>query len=572
MKNKRSLPSLVSPFVRIALSMLVLAGGASIAAATGPRVQRWIEGAPIQGASGIAFDHQDRLYVASALGREIVQMNPRNGKILARIGPPEAVGTPVELTARQDGSLFWTSNFTGEVLRRTPDGTITVIAEPGFGANPITFSDDGRLFVGVTQFGTDAVYEVDPAGVAPPRRVASDLGGINGFDFAPDGLLYSPSRAGGEIIRIDVDSGMVEPVADGFVRPVALQFDAQGELFVADTATGQIVRVDVAGGGKQVVARLESGIDSLSFDSRGRLFVAYINDGSVVQVLRSGRPRVISKGGLISPSGVAVLDRPGRRETVYLADFITLRTLDGRSGRRVDGELFIPGLTDLTSPNTLHADADGTLVISSWLGNTVQVWDPEVGEVLQSFQDFAVPLNAIRFQGDLVVAELGSTRVVRANAGDPSLRETLVTLPVPTGLAAIAGDLYVADWATGRVLQIVAAGQTLAEPVMLAGGLLGPEGLAVAPDGALLAYEAGAGRVTRIDPATGESSLYVDGLGVGAPAPPNAPPVWFFNDLAFGPDGHLFLTSDQANALYRISDKRTLDPEAGKAGRLRSAP
>ena len=82
MKEQRTLsrtPARISNLSLVSLFLIILAGSASVAANSGPRVKELIEGAPIKGASGIAFDDRDRLYVASALGREIVRMNPRNG-------------------------------------------------------------------------------------------------------------------------------------------------------------------------------------------------------------------------------------------------------------------------------------------------------------------------------------------------------------------------------------------------------------------------------------------------------------------------------------------------------------
>lgn len=78
---------------------------------------------------------------------------------------------------------------------------------------------------------------------------------------------------------------------------------------------------------------------------------------------------------------------------------------------------------------------------------------------MATYTGFDTPLNAIRFQGDLIVAEGGSGRVIRAPGADPAERVTLATgLGVPAGLAATDDDLWAGDWATGRVLRLVADG------------------------------------------------------------------------------------------------------------------
>jgi sugar lactone lactonase YvrE len=199
---------------------------------------------------------------------------------------------------------------------------------------------------------------------------------------------------------------------------------------------------------------------------------------------------------------------------------------------------------------TVSADG-GHLVLSSWFGGAVQVWNPETSEVLEEHHDFSMPLNAIRFQGDLVVAELG--RVVRASAADPATRVTLADgLSTPAGLAARDGDLWVSERGTGKVLQIVADGEPLAEPIAVATGLSSPEGLAVTAGGNLLAVESGAGRLSLVNTGTGEVSSVAEGLELGAEGVAGMPSTWGFNGVAVGPSGAVYVTGDIGNVLYRI--------------------
>jgi hypothetical protein len=59
------------------------------------------------------FDAEDRLYIASSVGREIVVMDPETGEILDRLGPDRGVESPDDLTFGPDGSLYWTAILTG---------------------------------------------------------------------------------------------------------------------------------------------------------------------------------------------------------------------------------------------------------------------------------------------------------------------------------------------------------------------------------------------------------------------------------------------------------------------------
>lgn len=84
-----------------------------------------VKGAPIHGGNGLMFDDDDRLHIACVLGNEIVVMNPRNGKILERIGTDKGVFFPDDLTFGLDGSLYWTDIINGNVGRLSPDGITT---------------------------------------------------------------------------------------------------------------------------------------------------------------------------------------------------------------------------------------------------------------------------------------------------------------------------------------------------------------------------------------------------------------------------------------------------------------
>jgi sugar lactone lactonase YvrE len=549
----------------LAIVVLLLAMSALPASATAsePREPVLVRGAALHGANGVMFDRHDRLYIASVAGREIVVMDPETGAILDRLGPDQGVEGPDDLTFGPDGALYWTSFFTGVVGRRAPDGTVSTVAQlpPGVGA--ITFSDDGRLFVAASfPQVADALYEIDPDGANLPRLIAEGLGGLNAMDWGSDGFLYGPLEFSGRVVRINVDTGAIATVAGGFGKPTAAKFDSHGRLYVVDQLSvdqlhGEVARVDTATGTTTVIAQLTPGLDNLAFDSHDRLFVSSFQDGFIVEITPDGQVRMVSRGGMILPGGVAVLPRGRDNESVFVADLFSLREFDARTGQQRSIERGLPGFSDLISPVfTVAPDGERLLLTSSFL-NQVQLWDPAAHAPVATYTDFAGPLNAIRFQGDLIVAELGSGSVVRARGANPAERVTLAAgLGVPAGLAATDDDLWVGDWGTGSVLQLVADGRPLARPRVVARRLAAPEGLAVAPDGrSLLVVESGAGRLSRIDRKTGRVSTVADGLALGAqgiPGVPGVPPTWSFNGVAVGQSGAVYVSGDKANVLYRL--------------------
>ena len=539
----------------LTLTAVVMAAQAAVAAGA-PRAAHdvLVRGAPIHGANGMAISAKGRIYVGSVFGHEIVVVDSRTGRIVKRLGTNKGYGGADDVTFAPDGSLYWTDIFNGTVGRRTPGGLVTSQAVAAF-VNPITLSDDGRLFVAQAFFG-DGLYELDPNLIDPPKLMLSGSGvppfldQFNGFDFGPDGMLYAPQPYLGTIVRIDVDTWEQKVVAEKLAFPAALKFDAKGRLFAVLQASGKVVRVNVATGKTRLVARLAPGLDNLAFDARGRLFVSHAGNGRIWRILPSGHARRLVKAGLISPGGITVVPAKHAHETLYVADGWEMKKYDGLSGRYLGVTRQAFTGASIISPVTVSADG-ANLILTSWLANAVQVWNPKKSTEVDRWVDFVVPINAIRFGDDLIVAELGTSSVVRQTQA--GVRTTLATpIFVPAGLAASDDDLWVADAGAGVVYQLVQDGADLPAPVAVAGDLAQPEGLALDRDGTLLVVEAGARRLTRIDPATGDTSVVRSHLALGSPGVSGLPPTWFFNGVTVGSRGAIYVTGDRRDVVYRI--------------------
>ena len=513
-----------------------------------------VKGAPTRATNGIYVDPQQRLWVASTIGNELLVMDPESGEILERYGNDVRLTIPDDLVIGPDGTVYWTALLAGTIGKMTPDGEISIVADIGPGVNPITLSDDGRLFVGLCFMGS-GLYEVDPEGVESPRAIMTDTM-INGMDFGPDGYLYAPAWFEGTVLRFDVDTGEITTAVDGIGVPGALKFDSKGQMHLLDFVGYKLLKVDLETGETELVATVSQGLDNLAFDSKDRLFLTSHTEAQVVELLADGTTRVVSRGGMNMPQGVAVRVTDAG-EQAYIADQTTLRVFDGETGEPagVLRELF--RVYDF-GPTTVQFAGDN-LLFSAWFANSVTLLDPATADTVWSWHDLAVPMNAIEFQGDIVVAQLGAGNVIRVDVDDPPQREVLADgLAIPLGLAATEDDLWVGDYATGTILQIVADGVVLEEPVTVATGLAGPEGMAVDVSGDLLVAETGAGRLSRVDLATGIVTSVVTGLSPGEAVPEGMPfpPSSWFTGVAVGPSGTIYLTNDTDSVLYRIKPAR----------------
>ncbi len=140
-----------------------------------------------------------------------------------------------------DGTMAWTGFLTGDLYSRKGDGPVKKLASGLPGINSLAFRKDGRLYATQVFLG-DALYEIDVEGVKPPRKIMEKMGGLNGFEFGPDDMLYGPLWFKGQVARVDVDKAELSVVADGFKIPAAVNFDSKGNLWVVDTALGQLVQ------------------------------------------------------------------------------------------------------------------------------------------------------------------------------------------------------------------------------------------------------------------------------------------------------------------------------------------
>ncbi len=508
------------------------------------------EGEPIwqssvlNSANGVYVGPDGNVYAASVFGDEITVQDPDTGEVLDRIGPERGVHGPDDVFVTDDGTVYWTEILGGNVGMLKPDGSFTV-QQIGPGVNPITMSDDGRLFVARVFMG-DGLYELDPELVEPPQVVIEDIVSLNGMDFGPDGMLYGPLQFGGGVVRIDVDAEepTAEFVVEGLRVPTSVKFDSSGTLHALDLAEGQVLRVDLDSGEREVLIDIEGTLDNMAFDADDRLFAVASAEGQVWRRDPDGELTAINEPGFTAPAGVAVTDDG----TLWaVGDLFVLRSYDesGQPETAFYDRFDPPGSVPATG---FTVAADGSdLITTSWFGNYVQVFDPATNEVKEDIRTLAAPTNAIR-HGERLVASQGGlpegNNVVDAATGE----ELLGGLALPLGLASDGQTLYVADWAQGTVFAVPADG----EPTTLATELAGPEGLALDGD-RLLVVEQGLGQVTAIDLDSGAKSVVIEGLALGDRVIPGAFPHGNFNGVAVGPDGSIYVSVDGDNSVLRFA-------------------
>ncbi len=510
-----------------------------------------VQGAPLVGsANGMFFDQDDVLFVGNVAGQTITKLDPETGEVLGKLGRAEGITFGADdLTFDAFGTLFWTEPIVGVVMGRTQAGETFTVAEGFSNANPITVSDDGRLFFAQCfASGSNGIYEADPMGIVTPTPIREEDPDCssNGMDWH-DGKLYSPRWFEGRVVSVNVDTGELSDVTRNWGVPAAVKFNSSGELHAVNQGNGEVVRIDIETGEREVLATFpENWLDNLAFDSKDRLYVSSAADGTVAEVLDNGEVREVSPGGMILPMGLALIN-----DVLYTTEFSTVLGFDVQSGDQVYGLSWTYGFGPINNPTNVSSMGD-YLVLLSMGSNELLVWDPAAKqEVVKT--NFLAPVDAEPFNGDLLVTEFPLGRVVRAVMPDLTERETIAEgLGFPAGLAVYNEDVYVSDTAQGKVFRIIGEGGILSEPEEVAADLESPEGITINNDGTkLLVVEGGASRVTQIDLASGEKVVVAEGLNFQ----PVAIPVLLthlINDVEADDSGAIYVNSDGGNVIYKF--------------------
>jgi len=500
------------------------------------------------GVHGLAIDRQGRLLAGSVVGNTLWEVDRASGAARVLVDAPEGQADDIAVGPR--GELAWTNYLMGMLRYRESDGApMQVLAKDLPGLNSVDFDRrNGRLYASQVFLG-DALWEIDRAGRNPPRLIGKDLGGFNGFEVGPDGLLYGPLWFKGQVVKIDPANGSLTVIADGFQIPAAANLDGKGNLWVVDTRSGELVRVELATGRKTVAKRFKPSLDNLAIAPEGTIYVSNMADNAIESFdPATGATRLLTGGRLAVPAG---LKAEGDR--LWVADIFGFREVDLRTGAvqdifrmQRDPELEYPFAVGLSATH---------FALASWFTGSVQLVDRATRKTTAVIHGLKAPYDAIPLpDGSVLVAEIATGSITRAGGAGFGERRTIASGlggPVQMVLGQ-DGALYVTE-AAGRLTRIALDGGA---PRVLAEGLALPEGLAATPWGSFVVAESAARRLVEIDPVTGARRVVADNLPIGLAAGPGLPPPYVPTGVAVGPDGSLYVSADRNNAVYRIRPRR----------------
>lgn len=499
------------------------------------------------GVHGLAIDTQGRLLAGSVIGSNIWEVNRQTGAAKVRVPAPE--GQADDIAIGPKGEMAWTNYLMGMIRYRENDAApMRVLAKDLPGINSLDFDRrNGKLYASQVFMG-DALWEIDVTGANPPRLIRKDMGGFNGFEVGPDGMLYGPLWFKGQVAKINPANGDLTVINSEFKTPAAANLDGKGNLWVVDTRTGELSRVELASGRKTVVKQLKPALDNLAIAPDGTIYVSNMADNSVEAYNpATGELRTLTSGKVAVPAGIKVAG-----DSLWVADIFGFRQVNLATGTTTD--VFRMQASDLEYPFAVGVSSR-QFALASWFTGTVQLIDRATLKTDTMLHGFKAPYDAIPMEdGSVLVAELATGSITRASGAEFKDRKT-----VASGLAGPVqmilgtdGHLYVTE-AAGKLTRIDLATGAKSE---VASGLMLPEGVAQTPWGSLIVAETAARRLVEIDPSNGSRRTVADNLPIGLEAGPGMPPPYVVTGLSVGPDGSIYMSADRNNAIYRIRPQR----------------
>jgi streptogramin lyase len=307
-----------------------------------------------------------------------------------------------------------------------------------------------------------------------------------------------------------------------------MRIGPDGRLYVTQAMGSQISAIDLATGVCEVVAPHGGSVlspDDLVFGDDRTIYATEPYNNSVAALAPDGSVRRFE--GLPRANGIT-----RHRNRIYVDE--------SRPGGRVL-ELFPDGAPprviaeDLVHPNALAVGRDGLLYFPQVRSGLVSRVDPEGGRVETVLEGLAMPVAVeANKDGELFVAELVGGTVRRV---DPEAHTADVVATPGRGLDNLVfdqrGQMIVSHMFSGQVTALRLSPEAN-DRILAPGGFLGPWGIDVAPDGAILVADGPTAARTEHDGTVARIALIYE---------PDFPARSLLRAVAVAPDGAVALAA-----------------------------
>lgn len=422
------------------------------------------------------------------------------GWSVERLTPPSRLYGANGLRTGPDGRIYVAQVAGNRISALDVDSgeleTISTQASAILTPDDVDFDADGNLYATEYYEGRVSVRGANGG----TRVLRDDVPGANGITFHQGRLFIDECRIGGRLLELDPNGGAPRVILENLAMPNAMEFGPDGKLYYPVLGTNDIWRVDVDGGEPERVAGDLGVPDAVKFDAEGFIVSTQVGTGEVLRINPRNGDRTV----------LATLS-PGLDNLTFVGDRLFVSGFTGQITEILGGgatRTVLPG--GMTWPLDLTVGGDGTLYISDGTYFYARV-DGELRMLGMLFSPgWPGYIRGATAAGDgEFVVTTSNGQIARWRPAD-SESDILAGATEPLdqlyGVAvAPDGSVVAAEQGTGRVLSVRGGDLTV-----LASGLDQPTGVAFTSDGTCLVSEAGAGRVVAV---TGSGTdIVADGL------------------------------------------------------------
>lgn len=419
------------------------------------------------------------------------------GWSLERLTPPSPLFGANGLRTGADGRVY-VAQVTGSQISALDlgTGTLEAISPKGgdiIAPDDLAFDTRGNLFATEVMDGRVSMRDVN----GRTRVLRDDVPNANGITVHRDRLFVGELRVPGRILELDLNGGAPRVLLDNVPMPNAMEVGPDGMLYFPVMGANEIWRVHPDGGKHEKVVGDLGVPDAVKFDAKGHIVSTQVHSGEVLRIdPRTGERSVLAR-----------LD-PGLDNLTFVGDRLFVSNINGQITEVLkggDSRIVLPAALNWPLDLTVADDgnlyvADGTSLFVLRAGKLKSVG----GLFSLNYPGFIRGLTSVGEGAFVVTTSLGMVSRYK-----PASNESEVLaqgLDQPYGVAvAPNGDVIAAELGTGRVVSIRSGNVSV-----IASGLRNPVGIAIGADGAAFVSESGAGRILKLT-ATGSETV-LEGL------------------------------------------------------------
>ncbi|KTC96051.1 hypothetical protein [Legionella erythra] len=415
------------------------------------------------------------------------------------------------ITVLNDGSIYQSNMEAFQVLPET--GLYKATFGPSLlGVDGIAYRcQDDRLYV--AGFDPYNLYQLDWQGSFPrPIPLLPFLPEgrwLNSFDFGPDGLLYAPDVVHGQIVVIDVTTGIVTPLVQNIDKPAAVKVDRDGIVYFIGRRTGDVYRHNPFTGESLLLATLPPGLDNLTLDRSGDKLYVTNNQNQLFEIDIATRETEILFDSPVAQMWDFAYDSD--RRSLHVTDLASIKEFNADEATLESHFVFADldsGLTNLNfhaTSLTLDTSQEGKIILTDmFLGNILVLNRADYSIHDQTLTGdytglwYKQPSSTVRVENNdgeyyLAASLLDGTIVKISHNGGIESRNIVVEsfasgLDAPTKLKIHQGYVYIVELGqtskglanNGKISRISLANPRIKE--VLVSNLAEPQGLDIVDD------------------------------------------------------------------------------------------